>query len=89
MVLILIICCMKFSLRFKIGELFEEHSHEILRIPSYHYHSNSIGLVWSQVKRYHNSNRDRNGFGNGSYVKQVCMFAFESWLQSRGFVCHM
>jgi hypothetical protein len=61
---------MRFFLRFKIGELFEEHSHKILRVPPYHYNFKSIVLVWSEVKRYHNSNSGRNGFGNGSCVKR-------------------
>jgi hypothetical protein len=49
--------------RFKIDELIEEHGHTILQLSPYHCHFNPIELVWSQAKRYYNSNIGRNGFG--------------------------
>jgi hypothetical protein len=54
---------MKFFCRFKIDELIPEHGHKVLSLLPYHCYFNSIEMVWSQVKRYYNSNISKNGFG--------------------------
>jgi hypothetical protein len=54
---------MKLFLSFKIYELIEEYGHKVLQIQPKHYRFNLTELVWSQTKRYYNSNIDRDGFG--------------------------
>jgi hypothetical protein len=49
--------------RYKVDDLIKEHGHKVLRLPPYNCHFNPIELVWSQAKRYYNSNIGRNGFG--------------------------
>jgi hypothetical protein len=74
--------CYKMSFdRYKVDDLIEEHGHKVLRLPPYHCHFNPIELVWSQAKRYYNSNIGRNGFGKEAVKKmweesleQVCSF---------------
>jgi transposase len=56
---------MKFFLRFKIDEFIEEHGHKVLCLPPYHCYFNPTECVWSQAKRYYNSNIGRDWFGMG------------------------
>jgi transposase len=53
---------MKFFCTFRMDELIQEHGHEVLCLPPYDCHFNTIELVWSQVKRYYSSNISQNGF---------------------------
>jgi hypothetical protein len=62
LVIILNICYVTLFDRFKIDELIAEHGHEVLWLPPYHCHFNPTELVWSQAKRYYNSNIGQNGF---------------------------
>lgn len=42
----------KFPEKYVIYELAKSHEHEVIRLPPYHCHFNSIELIWAQIKNY-------------------------------------
>ena len=40
------------SLSYEIDNIAEQHGHQVVRLPPYHYHYNPIELIWAQVKSY-------------------------------------
>jgi hypothetical protein len=67
----------------KTDEMIEAHGYKVLCVLPYHNHFHPTKLIWSQAKRYYNSNFGQNGFGMEAEKKvweesleQFCMFVF-------------
>jgi hypothetical protein len=73
----------KILCRVKTDEMIQALGHNVLHVLPYHNHFNPTKLIWSQDKRYYNSNFGQNGCGMEAEKKlweesleQVCMFVF-------------